>query len=651
MKGVYFWIGVLLFVASAFIFVTEHGKFYEYFDGTSTGSSTTTTTSNTDGSGNPVVPSTTATATTATATTTATTAAPTTDGSGNPIVPSTTNTSSGQPSTTTSTTMPTSGATVPQTGLAPGSTTTNPTMSVPSASDMKSLADGIEDFSYAVYKAGGKQTILGKLSPGDATYFNTLSAMIPGLGTYADPSTYPFSPAQTASKILEFQKSTKYITNQLPNDVAGSTTLQQTVAAAVLAATPLPSSAVTQPTTPGLTLANSSGSTSSAMSGSGSGATQQQSLYGGMAGLFNQNAGGIPGNQGQMPLNGQFTLNGNPTSQYIPNPTAGVIFSPTKKDGDMCDATDLQNLIEAVKMISANLKSLNTSDPTVMARISNIDSLTQDLQDMNTKIQQGSMDPSTIPIKVGDARNFLNQSTVVQAQLPALISMPGSSGALSAASVAPTTNTPNAANLLQMAQYLQGTISVNFDGSMYAREQMAKRIDNIINLLKTKQISSTDAQNILQALSSIQDQSSPGGYDNLNNSVFTSSWQPTGGMPTSPKPGYVPDSKQLAQAGYDGGQAVRPGSSSDSSSYLKRASAAYSAYNATDTAGGPDYKSMLTNLCTQVSKSGLDMGDIGCTNVQNVSPDYGYKGTYLMVCNRLKDTWGGNYPQMFGCPT
>jgi hypothetical protein len=22
-----------------------------------------------------------------------------------------------------------------------------------------------------------------------------------------------------------------------------------------------------------------------------------------------------------------------------------------------------------------------------------------------------------------------------------------------------------------------------------------------------------------------------------------------------------------------------------------------------------------------------------------------------MVCNRLKDTWGGNYPQMFGCPT
>ena len=621
MKGVYFWIGVLLFVACAFVFVTEHGKFYEYFDGTTTGTGTGTETT--------------------TGTTTGTT-----DSSGNPIVPPTSNTNSGTPSTTTSTTTATSGNnTTPQTGLAPGSTSTNPTTSPPSGQDMKSLSAAVEDFSIALYTAGGKAAVLGKLSPGDATYLNTLYAMIPGLGTYADPATYPFSPSQTASKVLEFQNATKYITNQLPNDVTGNTTLQQTVATAVLAATPSPGSSTT--TTSGMNTGAPSYPNSNPMGQQ----TSQQSAYGGTAGLTNQNAAGIPGNQGQMPLNGQFTLNGNPTSQYVPNPTAGTVFSPNKKDTDMCDRVDLQNLIGDVQMISANLKALSTSDPTIMARINNIDNLLQDLQDMNTKIQQGSMDPSTIPIKVGDARNFLSQSTVVQAQLPSLISMPGSSGALSAASVAPTTNTPNAANLLQMAQYLQGTISVNFDGSMYAREQMAKRIDTIINLLQTKKISSADAQNILQALSAIQDQSAPAGYDNSTNSVFTSSWQATGGMPASMKPGYVPDPSQLAQAGYDGGQAVRPGTSSDSSSYLKRASAAYSAYNADGAAGGPDYKSMLTNLCTQVSKSGLDMGDIGCTNVQNVSPDYGYKGTYLMVCNRLKDTWGGNYPQMFGCPT
>jgi hypothetical protein len=436
---------------------------------------------------------------------------------------------------------------------------------------------------------------------------------------------------------MEFQTATQYITNQLPNDMPGHTNLQQTTAAAVLGAVPPPTGTST-PT---------SGGSLSGMQGS------QQNLYGGIQGLFSQNAAGIPGNQGQMPLTGQFTLNGNPTSNYIPNTNTGV-FAPNKKDTDMCDASDLSNLIEVVKNISANLKALNTNDPTVMARINNIDSLVQDLQDMRTKIQHGSMAPTSIPIRVGDARNFLQQSTIVQNQLPKLISMPGSSSALSPAvgPAAAKSDNLNPANLLQMAQFLQGSISLSFDGSSYAREQMAKRIDNIIMLLQTKQISSADAQNILQALTSIHDQTAPAGYDDSTNSVFTSSWQPTGGMPASAKPGYLPAPEQLAKAAHDGGQTgptVRPGSESDS--YKKRASAAYSAYATTDTAGGPDYKSMLANLCQQVSKSGLDMGDIGCTNIQNVSPDYGYKGTYLMVCNRLKDTWGGNYPQMFGCPS
>jgi len=625
MKSVYFWIGVLLFVTCAVVFINEHGKFYEYFDGTTTAA----TSNQIDASGNPIssVP------------------AVQRDASGNPIssVPAVQRDASGNPissvpAVTTSSTFQTSGnSTVPQTNLAPGSTGVNPTASVPSPQDFRVLVDAIANFSYAIQSAGGKAVILGKLSPGDATYFNTLYAMIASLGNYADPTTFPYSATQTSSKTLEFQIASRYLTNQLPNDTSGNTTLRQTTAAAVLASLPPPPGSIQS------TLGSRAAGTSMA-AGTSTDITQ---------GLFSQNAAGTPGGQGQMPLTGQFTLNGNPTSNYIPNTNSGV-FAPNKKDTDMCNPSDLANLIELVKNISANLKSLNTSDPTIMARINNIDSLIQDLQDMRTKIQQGTMDPTSIPIKVGDARNFLQQSTIVQNQLPKLISMPGSSSAHSPAvgPAAAKSNNLNPANLLQMAQYLQGSISLSFDGSSYAREQMAKRIDNIIMLLQTKQISSTDAQNILQALTSIHDQTAPAGYDDSTNSVFTSSWQPTGGMPASAKPGYLPAPEQLAKAAYDGGQSgptVRPGSESDS--YKKRASAAYSAYATTDTAGGPDYKSMLANLCQQVSKSGLDMGDIGCTNIQNVSPDYGYKGTYLMVCNRLKDTWGGNYPQMFGCPS
>jgi hypothetical protein len=111
----------------------------------------------------------------------------------------------------------------------------------------------------------------------------------------------------------------------------------------------------------------------------------------------------------------------------------------------------------------------------------------------------------------------------------------------------------------------------------------------------------------------------------------------------------MPDPTQLDAAANGGNDpTVRPGTNSDS--YKTRASAAYSAYSSGDSSSA-DYKSKLQNLCAQVQKSGLDMGDVGCTNLQNVPPDFGYKGTYLQVCNRLKDTWGGGYPQMFGCPT
>jgi hypothetical protein len=200
-------------------------------------------------------------------------------------------------------------------------------------------------------------------------------------------------------------------------------------------------------------------------------------------------------------------------------------------------------------------------------------------------------------------------------------------------------------NLLDMAKYLKGSITVNFDGDLYAREQMAQRIDKIVNMLQTKQITSSDAQNILQALTAIQGQLGPAKYQATN--VFKSSWQPADIESTSARPGYVPDAEQLNKAsGAD--ETVRPGS--DSNSYLTRASAAYAAYSYNDLTA-PDYKDKLVNLCSNVTKAGLDMGNIGCTNIQNVSPEYGYKGAYLMVCNRLKDTWGGSYPQMFGCPT
>jgi hypothetical protein len=350
-----------------------------------------------------------------------------------------------------------------------------------------------------------------------------------------------------------------------------------------------------------------------------------------------------PGGQGNQALSGQFQMNGNPMSDYVNSTTNSAGFAPGKKDSDMVDPSDLQSLIASVKTITEQLKSLNTTEPVIVARIQNIDRLILDLNEIKQSIQQGKTTPDQIPIRVGDARNFLKQSSKLEKQLPNLISMPA---VPDAGASQPTMTQTSPQNLLEMAKYLKGSISLHFDGDLYAREQMAKRVDKITNMLETKKISSRDAENILQALTAIQGQLGPSNYEQMD--VFKSKFSPTGGMSSESKPGYMPDQDQLKKAAEGGDDNIRPGTGTNS--YLKRASSAYSSYAFNDLTA-PDYKDKLVNLCANVTKSGLDMGNIGCTNIGNVGPDYGYKGAYLMICNRLEDTWGGSYPQMFGCPT
>ena len=346
-------------------------------------------------------------------------------------------------------------------------------------------------------------------------------------------------------------------------------------------------------------------------------------------------------------------------SDYVQATGNGAGLAPGKKETDMLDPSDLQSLITSIKTISDQLKSLNTTEPVIVARIQNIDRLLLDLNEIKQSLQQGKTTPDQIPIRVGDARNFLKQSNKLEQQLPNLISMPSVPDAGSRQEAITPQTSPQ--NLLEMAKYLKGSISLHFDGDLYAREQMAKRVDKITHMLETKKISSRDAENILQALTAIQGQLGPSNYEQMD--VFKSKWSPTGGMSSESKPGYMPDSEQLNKASDggtlfmgastsslgDGGTGnIRPGT--ESNGYLKRASSAYAAYAFNDLTA-PDYKDKLVNLCANVTKAGLDMGNIGCTNIGNVGPDYGYKGAYLMICNRLEDTWGGAYPQMFGCPT
>jgi hypothetical protein len=645
MKGVYFLIAVVLFVACAFVFINEHGKFYEFFDGTSTGAIANSQSPN---ASTPDVPGAPPPAFSGAASNSAAAAASASAG--------------GTPSTTTSNTTPTPNANdTPQT---PGSTTANPAVSTPSQQDLIGYIDAVSLFAMGVGSQGGKNAVLAKLSPDDVSYFNTIYGEVAKITQYAmAPVTFPYTSAQTANKTKEYVYANQYITVQLRNAPAQASTLRTFVQGS-LAGITAPVTAGGTSTAPsagagapsagaGAPSAGTGPGAPSAGTGPGAGAPSAGASYFDYQNMSIHSTSpgntttvtGTAGGQGDQPLSGQFTMNGTPMSDYIqPSSTSPDMFAKGKRDAEMCDASDLQALIGLIKAFSDNLKSLNTSEPVIVARIQQVDKLLLDLNEIKQSIKQGKLAPDQIPIRVGDARNFLKQSSNLSSQLPNLITSPSTSSGNTKKPVADE-NRLQPGNLLDMAKYLKGSISLSFDGDLYAREQMAQRVDKIVNMLQTKQITSSDAQNILQALTAIQGQLGPANYQ--ANDVFKSSWQMADVESASARPGYVPDTEQLNKAsGAD--ETIRPGS--DSNSYLKRASAAYAAYNYNDLTA-PDYKDKLVNLCSNVTKAGLDMGNIGCTNIQNVSPEYGYKGAYLMVCNRLKDTWGGSYPQMFGCPT
>jgi len=653
MKAVYFLIGVALFVACAVVFLNEHEKSYEFFNtgasagaGASAGSSAGASAGSGAGSGAGASAGTGAGAGASAGSGAAVTdsSGNTMDSSGNTVTTGTSagaGTGGGSPSTTTSNTTATNPNSSPQT---PGSTTANPTVSTPSQNDLQVYIDSVVVFSIGVSSLGGKNAVLNKLSPDDISYFNTLYTDVSKISQYAmAPATFPYTSAQTANKTKEYTYANQYLVSNLPNVLQGSSTMRTYVQNKISGIT----SGAAGSSAAGSSATGSAGSGSAGSGSAGSGATGSGSAGSGSASTGTTGntttATAYPGGQGNQPLSGQFQMNGNPMSDYVNSTANASGFAPGKKDSEMIDPSDLQSLITSVKTITEQLKSLNTTEPVIVARIQNIDRLILDLNEIKQSLQQGKTTPDQIPIRVGDARNFLKQSSKLETQLPNLISMPA---VPDAGASQPTMTQASPQNLLEMAKYLKGSISLHFDGDLYAREQMAKRVDKITNMLETKKISSRDAENILQALTAIQGQLGPSNYEQMD--VFKSKFSPTGGMPSESKPGYMPDQDQLKKASDGGDDNIRPGTGTNS--YLKRASSAYSAYAFNDSTA-PDYKDKLINLCANVTKSGLDMGNIGCTNIGNVGPDYGYKGAYLMICNRLEDTWGGSYPQMFGCPT
>lgn len=380
----------------------------------------------------------------------------------------------------------------------------------------------------------------------------------------------------------------------------------------------------------------------------------------------------------------QPTLTAAPKPVIAPTPTKPTMVGTTPGVITLPELISLRDRVMAEQLKLSNLRS---TSPTIITRLNQLSKLQVDLNDIINKIQRNQMKIENVGISADAAQRFLaalpNQNMPLppllptspvaskptapsqKGPMPTLGAAPSSSGGMSQQSLEP---------LLKMAQYLKWnmTVRLEYDPKIAQRERVMKRIEEMEQRLTTLAMSETPV--------------SKEAYEVLRKELETLAWMfgPEGShnrgdprvrMPTTysrvsrieMNPATNPsfDQMQAAQGiGLVPGQMlsdalpgsfvsqstqVRPGIMMNDATIARRASS--SSFDPS-TVGGPDYKKRAQDLCRQVRSAQLgNPADFGCiANPNEVSSSYSWKGNYQMVCNRIGDTWGGWYPQMFGCP-
>ena len=364
---------------------------------------------------------------------------------------------------------------------------------------------------------------------------------------------------------------------------------------------------------------------------------------------------------------------------------------------------DLQKAAQRIHQEINHLSLLRSSDATLKARITQLQKLQSDVEDLISKVQRGTLKTKDIPITHDALTAFLKALGTSQALPPLITPQPLAKKDIPMATkgtASPPAGTQAVQNLLQNAQYLKWNLQVNleFNPDVAQRGEMMKRLQATEDRLMALAVSETPIPKevyvqYMDELKTLQTMLSPGdarrappidlpsSHATRTDMGFTSPDYPSSAQlyaaehPASHPHGHPHGhSKSHSRshprgsdpsAQYDGEDddrsvhfpgadpssdtQIRPGFNMDDATIARRASS--SAYDPA-AIGGADYKKRAQELCKQVQGAQLgEPSDFGCiANPNEVSSTYSWKGSYQMVCNRIGDTWGGWYPEMFGCP-
>ncbi len=361
---------------------------------------------------------------------------------------------------------------------------------------------------------------------------------------------------------------------------------------------------------------------------------------------------------------------------------------------------ELHDLADRIRDEHVRISNLRSTSPTLVARQEQLEKLEVDVRQIISDVENGKMKLEEVPIKQEDALAFLTQLHKIM-KIPTLIAPSGTTnsyikanpmiapyagaagtgaagtGAADAGAAgtgAAGANNINAVqSLLENAKYIKWNLQLKleYDPKFAARERVINRLEQMEKRFTNLMISETPLPKevyetyqaelrTMQALLTSKSDDSHNSFDKLpitntrldapshtelptQSQVYAAQGNGLGAIGgASPSDGFPHG--EVSPDAY-----IRPGYPMNDDTIARRASA--SAFDPS-TVGGLDYKPRALELCRQAQVAQLgDSASLGCIkNPDEVGADYSWKGNYAMVCNRIGDTWGGWYPEMFGCP-
>ena len=336
--------------------------------------------------------------------------------------------------------------------------------------------------------------------------------------------------------------------------------------------------------------------------------------------------------------------------------TEGFASSPSryKIAGPYLTANDLQELINRIKSTRKELVNQRSIAPPIRARIDQLEKLGADVRELREKLVRKQLDPRDLPIEAESARKFL--AGLTSSTIPPLLT-PGGGTPKTAAGPAAVMQDSAVQKMLEQAKDLRWNlqISVGYDPAVQQRGQLLQRLDSVekrLQKLSSQKESKEQERDYKLLYAELQTLTSA-----LGGSSYSSMGAPAAHVRPQPADSTrLPDlSTQPRSPSHANLACAQSNEFSDPYASVmtdeqikRRASSGTASYGSV---GGADYKTRVSDLCRSISASGLgDPKEFGCVaNPDELSPTYSWKGAHKMICNRLGDTWGGSYPEQFGC--